>query len=131
MVFWKNVKDGFGFVSFLLIIIATFVWVVVDIKNAAYDEFGSGVMSVVVPLIVLMLTIFTYKDLGEIMDNGEDKKVCRTYHSIFSTLVVVGYGAGLLMKFQPFIGGLVLVLSIIGKAASKRYLNQKVSSKNA
>lgn len=122
----RNIKNGLGFFSFLLVMAATLIWVIVAFQKQSLGVGGwPDWLILVFSICTLMLTLFTYKDLGEIMSNGDNTSASKLYHSVFSSLTVFGYGGGILFHFKPVVAAFIVAISFVGKWASKRWLSPR------
>ncbi|MBM4969115.1 hypothetical protein HYO26_23085 [Vibrio parahaemolyticus] len=119
----RNIRDGMGFASYLLVALASVIWVAVAFQKQSLGVGDwPGWVIICLSIFSLLAIILTYKDLGEVLVNSENSDASKNYHLIFSILTVVGYGGGVLIHFKPFIALCVIVLTFVGKKFAKSQL---------
>lgn len=119
----RNIRDGLGFLAFILIILATTIWIIVGYQNNTLNpNGGSNWIILTTSIITLLLTLLTYKDLGEVMSNSENEKIPRRYHIIFSALTVIGYLGTVLTHYSLAISCPIIAGSFALKIITKKHL---------
>ncbi|NOJ15107.1 hypothetical protein [Vibrio splendidus] len=125
----ETIKDVFGYVATKLISISVVIWIIVGLVNGSYEQYGLFI-TVVVPIVTLLMTILTIKDIAQLMDDGSiGKKVCKVTHSIYALLVVLGVFATLYMKFNLILGAVATIVAVIGKCIIAAYKKRTAGSK--
>jgi hypothetical protein len=119
----RNIRDGLGFLAFILIILATTIWIIVGYQNNTLNPNGGPNWIILATSIVaLLLTLLTYKDLGEVMSNSENKKIPLRYHIVFSALTVIGYLGAVLTHYSLFVATPIIAISFVLKILAKKHL---------
>jgi|SynMetStandDraft_1070027.scaffolds.fasta_scaffold00141_46 hypothetical protein len=119
----RNIMSGLGFLSYIGIILATAVWIAVGFQNNTLEPHDTPTWAILITsIIALLLTLLTYKDLGEVMSNAVNTKVPPLYHAAFSALTVIGYLGTVLTHYSLKVALPIIVASFTLKYASKKWL---------
>lgn len=121
----RNVLNGLGFFSYLLLFASVALWC----AAAMNDLQGSGEwpdwLTITLSIGSLLLVILTLKDVGEVWANGVKSNTDKVYHVLFSTLVVGGVVGMVMFHFNTVWALGITVVCFLLKLLLKKIYKSK------
>ncbi|MEH0667015.1 hypothetical protein H4F18_16510 [Vibrio scophthalmi] len=122
----RNVLNGLGFFSYLILVASVALWCAVAMQNAPQ---GSGEWpdwkTIILSIGSLVVVILTLKDVGEVWLNGVKDNTNKVYHVLFSALVVGGVVGMVMYHFNAAWALVITVFCFVSKLLLKNKYKSK------